>query len=38
MTDKESNYDWERAGTPVVDAIADAADIPQAAAEDVAEI
>src|SRR5471030_1429614 len=38
MADKESNYDWEREGTQVVDAIADAAEIPQAAAKDVVEI
>jgi len=38
LADRESNYDWERDGTPVVDAIADAAQISLAAAEDVLEI
>ncbi|MGA3846819.1 RES family NAD+ phosphorylase [Ralstonia nicotianae] len=38
LADKESHYDWERDGTPVVDAIADAAEIPQGAAEDVLAI
>lgn len=35
LADRESNYDWERDGVPVVDAIEAAADIPQNAAEDV---
>ena len=35
LADRESDYDWERDGIPVVDAIMDAADIPQDAAEDV---
>ncbi len=35
LADRESGYDWERDGIPVVDAIMDAADIPQDAAEDV---
>lgn len=35
LRDKESNYEWERDGVPVTDAIEAAADIPRAAAEDV---
>lgn len=35
LADKESNYDWERAGEPVVDAIMNAADIPEEAASDI---
>lgn len=38
IADRESDYDWERDGTPVVDAITDAAQIPSAAAEDVLAI
>lgn len=38
LTDKESNYDWERDGEPVVDAIMNAADIPQKAASDIQRI
>ncbi|AXV74046.1 hypothetical protein CJO75_12630 [Ralstonia solanacearum] len=38
LADRESNYDWEREGAPVVDAIADAAMIPREAAEDVLAI
>jgi len=33
LSDRESNYDWERHGEPVVEAIQSAADIPQDAAE-----
>lgn len=35
---KESGKMWEREGTPIIDAIEDAADIPKAAAEDVQQI
>jgi len=35
LNDKESDYEWERDGEPVVDAIMNAADMPEAAAEDV---
>lgn len=35
LSDKESDYEWERDGEPVVDAIMYAADIPEAAAEDI---
>jgi len=38
LADRESSYDWDREGSPVVDAIADAAQISLAAAEDVLEI
>jgi len=38
LADKESNYDWERDGEPVVDAIMNAADIPQEAASDIQRI
>ena len=38
LADRESNYDWERDGEPVVYAIMNAADIPEAAAEDVQKI
>ncbi|WP_186190534.1 RES family NAD+ phosphorylase [Burkholderia gladioli] len=38
LADKESDYDWDRDGVPVLDAIADAALIPEAAAEDVLAI
>jgi len=38
MADKESTYDWERAGEPVVWAIANAADIPYEAAHDIQRI
>ena len=38
LADKESDYDWDRDGFPVLDAIADAAQIPQGAAEDVLTI
>jgi hypothetical protein len=33
MADKESNYDWERHGEPVVYAIMNAAEIPEAASD-----
>ena len=35
LNDKESDYEWERDGEPVVDAIMNAGDMPEAAAEDV---
>lgn len=35
MSDPESDYDWEREGEPVVWAIANAADVPEAAATDI---
>ena len=35
MSDRESNYDWERDGEPVLDAIENAAEIPHVAAEDL---
>lgn len=35
LSDRESDYDWERDGEPVADAIMNAADIPQEAAEDI---
>jgi len=38
MADKESNYDWERDGEPVVYAIMNAAEIPEAAASDIQNI
>lgn len=38
QADRESNYDWEREGVPVLDAIAEAAQIPDGAAEDVLTI
>ena len=38
LSDRESNYDWERDGEPVVDAIENAAEIPHAAAEDIQAI
>lgn len=38
MSDRESDYNWERDGEPVVDAIENAADIPRRAAEDVQAI
>jgi hypothetical protein len=37
MNDSESNYDWERDGEPAANIFAFAADIPQDAADDVAE-
>jgi RES domain-containing protein len=38
LADKESDYDWDRDGVPVLDAIAEAALISEAAAEDVLAI
>lgn len=38
LSDRESSYDWERDGEPVVQAIANAADIPEGAAEDIQSI
>lgn len=38
LSDRESSYDWERDGQPVLDAIEEAAVIPREAAEDVIEI
>ena len=38
LSDRESNYNWERDGVPVVDAIEAATDIPQDAAEDVLSV
>ncbi len=35
LSDRESDYDWERDGEPVVDAIMNAADMPEAAAQDI---
>lgn len=35
LSDRESDYDWDRDGEPVVQAIANAADIPEEAAEDI---
>lgn len=38
LSDRESEYDWERDGEPVVQSIAGAADIPQGAAENIQAI
>lgn len=38
LSDRESEYDWERDGQPVLEAIVEAAAIPHEAAEDVLEI
>jgi hypothetical protein len=38
LSDRESDYEWERAGEPVVHAIANAADMPEEAAEDIQAI
>ena len=38
MADKESDYDWDREGEPVVDAIVNAAEIPEEAASDIQKI
>ncbi len=35
LSDRESEYDWERDGEPVTNAIANAADMPEAAAADI---
>jgi len=38
LSDRESNYDWERDGEPVLWAIANAAEIPEEAAQDILAI
>jgi hypothetical protein len=38
LSDRESNYEWERHGEPVVDAIMNAAEIPEEAAQDIQRI
>ncbi len=38
LADDESNYSWYREGEPVVDAIMNAAEIPESAARDIQEI
>ncbi len=38
LSDRESNYDWERDGEPVVHAIASAADMPEEAAQNIQSI
>lgn len=38
MADRELNYSWDRHGTPVVDAIAQAGEIPDEAASDIQKI
>ncbi len=38
LKDKESNYEWEREGEPVVYAIMNAAEIPEEAAQDIQNI
>ncbi len=38
MRDRESSYEWWRDGEPVTDAIANAAEIPREAAEDIQQI
>ena len=38
LADKESSYEWERDGVPVLYAIMDAADMPEAAANDIQRI
>lgn len=38
LSDRESTYDWERNGEPIVNAIMNAADISEAAAEDIQNI
>ena len=38
LSDRESSYEWERDGEPVVQAIANAADMPEEAAEDIQTI
>ena len=38
LSDRESDYDWERDGEPVVWAIANAADMPEEAAQDIQTI
>lgn len=38
LSDRESSYDWERDGEPVVDAIMNSAEMPEAAASDIQQI
>jgi hypothetical protein len=38
LADRESDYDWERKGEPVLYAIMNAAEIPEAAAHDIQKI
>jgi hypothetical protein len=38
LRDRESSYEWDRAGEPVTDAIVNAADIPQEAAEEIQKV
>jgi hypothetical protein len=38
LSDRESTYDWQRDGEPVVDAIMNAADMPEDAARDIQQI
>jgi len=38
LSDRESTYEWERDGEPVIQAIANAADMPEEAAEDIQTI
>ena len=38
LRDRESSYEWYRHGEPVIDAIMNAAEIPQTAAEDIQKI
>jgi hypothetical protein len=38
LKDKESDYEWERAGEPLVDAIRNAADMPETAAQDIQQL
>jgi RES domain len=38
LSDKESNYDWERHGDPVLEVISDAAQIDESIAQDVLDI
>lgn len=35
LSDRESGYEWERDGEPIIQAIANAADMPEAAAQDI---
>jgi hypothetical protein len=35
LADRESNYSWEREGDPAADAICNAAEIPEKAAQDI---
>src|SRR4051794_16353925 len=37
-SDRESDYEWERDGEPVVDAIMNSGDMPEAAASDIQQI